>query len=152
MRKCTLKGHPNLAKIEDYRIEDDMIYLVIELWNSGSLKGQMKNNKYSEEEALTILHQIVLGLSVLHEELNITHRDLKHDNILCHQIKNEKIYKLSDFGLSSEKDYFSSNLGTIMYLSPEYFDDVSKSKSVDIWALGIILHELLFGTHPFWRN
>lgn len=148
MRKCATKEHPNLAKLIDYQIQEDMIYLVLELCDGGNLRDLMKKKKFSEHEALQIFHQIVLGLWELHEELNITHRDIKPENILIHKL----ILKLSDFSLSVEKEYFSSNAGTLIYMAPEYFDEVSKEKSVDIWALGIILYELIFGVHPFWQN
>jgi len=104
--------------------------------------------KYPEQEALKILHQLAAGLNFMHTDLGIIHRDLKPDNILCHQ----GVYKLSDFGLSVQKDYFSTHCGTPLYFAPEYFNDNKKGKSADIWALGTILHEMIFGQHPYWKN
>ena len=88
--------------------------------------------------------QIIAALKYLHSH-RIIHRDLKPENVLCHK----NVYKISDFGLSVEKEYFSSDLGSIRYLAPEYNDELKKGKSVDIWAFGIILFELLFQIHPF---
>ena len=145
MRRCSETEHKNLVKIKDYFIEDSFIYLVMEYCNQGSLRSIMKNKKFSEEEAKKVVNQIAQGLSALHEDLGFIHRDMKPDNILC----DNGVYKISDFGLSVEDDYFSTGLGTTLYLSPEYLDGKQKGKSVDIWAFGIILYELLFQKHPF---
>ena len=79
---------------------------------------------------------------------DILHRDLKPENILMHN----KTLKLSDFGLSKKAIDTNSYLGTVLYMSPELFNNQTYSIKNDIWSLGIILYEMLFGIHPFKHN
>lgn len=96
---------------------------------------------------MEICRQIAEGLKVIQHEHAITHRDVKLDNIL---IKNG-ILKLNDFGISKFEDPKSSSNGiqnhTIM--APETIIYGIKGFPVDVWALGLIIHELIFKRHPF---
>ena len=82
-----------------------------------------------------------------------SHRDLKPANILIEPDEkgNVKYLKITDFGLSTLFEDHDSWCGSPPYMAPEYFaPDCKKTNSVDIWAFGVILYELLFGEHPFW--
>ncbi|EGR33543.1 protein kinase domain protein [Ichthyophthirius multifiliis] len=81
------------------------------------------------------------GLSFLHSQ-NIIHRDLKPENLLLAQ--NLEL-KIADFGTSryfKESELLKSSLGTITYIAPEIVLDKGYDKSVDIWSLGCIFHEM----------
>ena len=88
------------------------------------------------------------AISYLHSK-NIVHRDLKLENIMI----NEKGFiKIIDFGISKELDpelYTNTVCGTAEYMAPELLEGLSYNKSVDLWAIGIIIYELMFGGHPF---
>jgi serine/threonine protein kinase len=78
--------------------------------------------KLPEKEAIEILHQVTLGLDLIHEK-NIVHRDIKADNIFVDKINKtgKTLYKLGDFGFASNKIPLKSQLGTPMYIAPELF-------------------------------
>lgn len=90
--------------------------------------------------------QILEGLSVLHKQ-DISHRDLKHDNIL---VKNG-VCKIVDFGFGTDQAFFKSKVGAIGFRAPELFGDKedSASSAVDVWAFGVMMHFAAFKKYPF---
>jgi len=110
-----------------------------------------------EKEAKAILFQLLSGIKYLHDHKNkIIHFDLKPQNILFH----DGLVKISDFGLCKIMDsdatvleLTSQGVGTYWYLPPECFligDTPPKiSPKVDIWSIGVIYYEMLFGMKPF---
>lgn len=79
---------------------------------------------------------------------NIAHRDLKPDNIFI----KDGMYKIGDFGFASQKQIFETTLGTPPYMAPEFYNSMEYGIEVDIWALGVMMHECLFGELYFLRN
>jgi serine/threonine protein kinase len=134
---------------EDFE-EYDSKFLVCEFCNGGTLEKYIeKNKKLSVDEALEIIYQISIGISFLHKN-GMTHRDLKGDNILIHNGK----YKIGDFGFSHDQKLMGSTLGTPLYMAPEIVDtnDSPYNNKVDVWALGIILYNMLTADFPFYDN
>jgi formylglycine-generating enzyme required for sulfatase activity len=104
----------------------------------------------SVETVTTIAQHLAAGLSALHED-GITHRDLKPANVLLVKDK----WKLGDFGIArSLQDKTSTytspsqQIGTVAYMPPEAYSG-KISLAWDVWALGVIIHQLLSGQHPF---
>jgi len=98
-----------------------------------------------ESEALEIGFQIVLGLSALYD-LNVVHRDMKPENIFISQ----GVFKIGDFGFANQASKFQTQLGTPLYMGPEFYNSSEDmDQGVDIWALGLIIHQMIFGQHPF---
>lgn len=138
-------------------IDNDSFATILELCSGPDLSQYLKlNGHLSEREAKIIIKQIIIGLIELHK-MGIIHYDLKPQNIIFH--KGE--IKISDFGLAKEmenKDKIELTclgVGTFYYLPPEIFDQSSKSmidQKVDIWSVGVIFYELIYGIKPFAHN
>jgi MAP/microtubule affinity-regulating kinase len=148
----TKLNHPNIIKLYKTVENKKSLNLVLEYVSGCSLMSYLKkrhNKKLDEPEARRIFKQIIQGLDHCHN-LNITHRDIKLDNIL---IDSHHCVKIIDFGFST---CFSNDkkvrlfCGTPSYMSPEI---VTKQEShgppSDIWAAGVVLYVLLTGTFPF---
>ena len=107
MMKYSVRPQTNLLRIIDFALEQDHIYLVLEYCEGGSLEDYMEMDMQNgnlpdieaEKKALKIAHQIALGLSVLHKEFGIAHRDLKPEHVLC----KGGSYLLSNFGSSTQQ-------------------------------------------------
>lgn len=81
----------------------------------------------------------------------VVHRDLKLSNIL---VTADFEIKLADFGFArtQEDEYFRSVVGTPLTMAPEVFDRKEYNEKCDIWSLGVITYQMLFGTSPFFRT
>ena len=113
-----------------------------------SLSGILrKNKKFSEEKAKFYMRQIVESVAYCHSK-GISHRDLKPENIL---VNDEDHVTLIDFGFSaSANNKLTTYCGTPPFMSPEITKKVPYLGSgADVWAMGIMLYQLVFGNLPF---
>ncbi|CAD8177711.1 unnamed protein product [Paramecium octaurelia] len=144
--------HQNIIKLY-WAIEDKKsINLVMEYISSQSLASYIKskpNRILPEKECLTLFYQIAMAIKYLHD-LNISHRDIKLDNVL---MMKTNVVKLIDFGfaicmpLNQKTNVFC---GTPHYMSPEIIAKVPHHPaSSDIWSLGILLSKMITGEYPF---
>ncbi|HEX7735756.1 MAG TPA: serine/threonine-protein kinase [Ktedonobacteraceae bacterium] len=139
-----------LPLVDDHEGEDGIAYYVMPYIEQGSLRERLIKGPFSPEEAAPILSQVGEALQFLHE-LGLLHRDIKPANVLLDHMNH---VWLADFGLAKDVsrsgDLTESNclFGTPHYLAPELLQD-SASKSSDIYALGVMLYEMLTGTPPF---
>ena len=128
--------------------DEDMLYLVMEVADE-SLDNRM-GGRISAGDTRNIMVDVAAGLAYLHDlPEHYVHRDVKPSNIL----RVGDCWKLSDFGLtrgvgSKTHDQTSNILGTPAYAAPEMYDGVV-SPAQDVWALGVIMAEMLTGSHPF---
>lgn len=99
-----------------------------------------------EEEALVIFRQLLEAFKELNKN-NIMHRDLKPDNIFFSEGK----VKLGDFGFCKmlEMNMAQTMLGSPIYMAPEILKEEIYTLKADIWSLGVVLFEMLFGYCPF---
>lgn len=145
---ANLSGHPNILPIIEADIYDGKIAIVSEYVANGSLEEWLdrRANPLTIEEAIYITCGILEGLEYMHSK-HIVHRDLKPANILMQG----KIPRLADFGLArvlKSTANMSLIAGTPAYMSPESFDG-ERSEQTDVWAVGVILYQLLSGKIPF---
>ncbi|NTU26482.1 serine/threonine protein kinase PrkC [Bacillus tequilensis] len=143
--------HPNIVSIYDVGEEDDIYYIVMEYVEGMTLKEYITaNGPLHPKEALNIMEQIVSAIAHAHQN-QIVHRDIKPHNILIDHMGNIKV---TDFGIatalsSTTITHTNSVLGSVHYLSPEQARGGLATKKSDIYALGIVLFELLTGRIPF---
>ena len=144
-------SHPSIVSVHDILRQNDEIHLIMEFVSGRSLREVLARRK------LTIIQAVKLGI-VLCEALSsahragFTHRDLKPSNIL---LDNRGKAFIADFGLAIHDSRLlarpAETAGSIPYMSPEQVGDdmASLDGRVDVWAVGVILYEILCGERPF---
>ena len=140
--------HPNVIRLYDYFIENNMVFMVLEYCPNGTLDDRI--NSLSPVECLCIMRDIVSGVKYCHG-MSIAHRDIKASNILFDASNRIKI---ADFGLSrlmeNQDEKLSNHQGSLFYLPPEV---ITKDKyaplTADIWSLGVLLYKLFVKKLPF---
>ncbi len=143
--------HPNIVSIYDVGESHGQQYLVMEYVPGSDLKKYIVEHfPIPYQRVIEIMTQILSAVQVAHDH-HIIHRDLKPQNIL---IDNQENAKISDFGIAvalSDNSMTQTNslLGSVHYLSPEQARGGMPTRQSDIYALGIILFEMLTGTVPF---
>jgi WD40 repeat protein/serine/threonine protein kinase len=145
--------HPFIVPLYDFWRDPTGAYLVMRLVRGGSLTGILKARKLTPQEIANILDQIAAALHVAHRE-NVIHRDIKPDNILVDEDMNAY---LSDFGIakstdvpeSEQEDEDNSLTGSLHYIPPEQIQGAAVTPQTDVYALGMVLYEMLSGEHPF---
>jgi eukaryotic-like serine/threonine-protein kinase len=149
--------HPNVVDVLEMGIRHDgTFYMVQELLTGKTLNELLTIRKpLSPERALAIVLPILNGLSAAHS-LGIVHRDVKPDNIiLTAPSSGEVVPKLIDFGIAKAvKDsgtitHFGAVIGTPHYMSPEQVRGIASDIRVDVWAIAVVLYEMLSGSRPF---
>ena len=145
-------SHQNIIKLYNMYEDDDTINIIMEYAPNGNLYQSIKKEKngFSESKAFDYFIQVINAVYYLHSN-HIIHRDIKPENLLlCEDNK----LKLCDFGWAKELslENRSTFCGTMEYMAPEIVGSENYDYSVDIWSLGILLYELLFGHSPFKGN
>ncbi|WP_078119008.1 serine/threonine-protein kinase [Thiosocius teredinicola] len=144
-------GHRNIITIHDVGVIGDRHFISMEYLEGGSLEDRIGENGMPPAKALSILEQIAGCLRFVHRK-GIVHRDIKPGNILFHS---DGTPKLTDFGiaklLDSDQDLTMDGaaLGSPYYLSPEQAEGRPLDGRTDIYALGIVLYQMLTGQKPF---
>lgn len=145
-----LKGRQcdNLPKIYEVASEDDALYILEEYIKGTPLDKMADSENISGEKVLKYSLDICKALSILHS-LNIIHRDIKPANIIITDEDKAVLIDLSIAKLfTGKKEKDTMNLGTIGYAAPEQFGFSESSPATDIYALGVLMNELILGVHP----
>ena len=141
--------NPNIIQFIEMLKTVNHYYFVYEYCNGGTLEDKMRQKKYfSEDEALPILRQIINAFRSLYSD-NIIHRDVKPSNILFHN----DVIKIADFGfckqLNEQNELCLTSVGSPMYMSPEILLGNSYGINSEVWGVGCVVYEMLFGECPF---
>lgn len=143
--------HINIATLFDYGEDDGLAFLVMELVKGAPLSLLLKERGPLEPaEVRSIVGQAALALGVAHEA-RVVHRDVKPANIL---VRPDGLVKLTDFGIARALDAAGHTragemLGTPDYISPEQAMGEPATGASDLYALGVVAHEMLSGRKPF---
>ena len=156
-RAVAALSHPNILAIFDVGVAGPVTYAVTELLEGESLREHLSNGPLPVRKAIEIAVQVARGLSVAHDKA-IVHRDLKPENVF---ILNDGRVKILDFGLARTATDAAVTttgtepgvvMGTVGYMAPEQVRAQPVDARTDLFALGIVLHEMLSGRRPFQRE
>lgn len=152
-RAVALLDHPNLCAIYDIGESAHGVFLAMPLYAGETLKDRLaREHTLPIDDAIGISRQIATGLAFAHDA-GIVHRDLKPGNIML--LPNGSV-KILDFGLAKVSELSQSKshatLGTVAYMAPEQIRGNGVDGRADLWAIGVMLYEMLTGVPPFHRE
>jgi eukaryotic-like serine/threonine-protein kinase len=152
-RAASSLDHANIGVI--YGLEespDGQIFIVMGYYEGETLAQKIARGLLSVSESVNIAMQIASGLAAAHAR-NIVHRDIKPSNVI---VTNDRVVKIVDFGLArmastASATHSITTTGTLPYMAPEQILGEAIDQRSDVWALGVILVQMLTGSHPFLR-
>jgi len=150
-RSAAALDHPNLCTIYEVGESDDgRLFLAMALYSGKTLKAWLEQDgPLPWSDAVEIARQIAQGLGCAHAA-GIVHRDLKPGNVM---VQPDGTVKILDFGLARSRDEghsgASAGWGTAAYMSPEQVRGHAVDARADLWALGVVLYEMVTGRRPF---
>ncbi len=153
-RTASSLDHPNVGVIHGVEeTPDGRTFIVMAFYEGESLAQKIRGGKIPPSQALDIAIQMTRGLEAAHAR-NVVHRDVKPSNVLITQ---QGLAKIVDFGLarvvtSHSMTQTGGTSGTVGYMSPEQSLGNPIDLRTDIWALGVVLAEMLIGRNPFLRE
>ncbi|MGC9380194.1 Stk1 family PASTA domain-containing Ser/Thr kinase [Streptomyces sp. MH13] len=141
--------HPNVVQVFDQGAEGAYVYLAMEYIAGCTLRDVLRERgALRPRAALDILEPVLAALGAAHRA-GFVHRDMKPENVL---IGDDGRVKVADFGLVRAVDTVTSTtgavLGTVSYLAPEQIEHGTADPRVDVYACGVVLHEMLTGAKP----
>ena len=145
-------NHPYSVKLVNHFEDNEKLYLIMELAPNGNLYNLIQNNIKEKVKNMALIKKLIVQsieiIKYLHSK-NIVYRDIKPENLL---LDNDFNIKLCDYGWAT---YFTPGkfltvyCGTPEYVSPEVIKKYPYNEKVDIWGLGVLIFELVFGYAPF---
>jgi serine/threonine protein kinase len=146
VRAARYVSHPNVCRVYDIGEAEGLTYLTMEYVDGEDLAALLRRiGKLPQEKALEIARKLCAGLAAAHEK-GVIHRDLKPANIM---LDGQGQVRIMDFGLASLAGHVRDvRSGTPAYMAPEQRAGKEVTTSSDIYALGIVLHELFSGKRP----
>ncbi|XP_074651945.1 serine/threonine-protein kinase ULK3-like isoform X2 [Tubulanus polymorphus] len=143
--------HANIVQLIDFQWDDKYIYLIMEYCSGGDLSKFIRLKRALPEHLVKrFLQQLALAMQFLRSE-NISHMDLKPQNILLLST-DQPVLKLADFGFAQYlcDDMETHTLrGSPLYMAPEIIVKRQYNPKADLWSIGVLMYECLFGRAPF---
>jgi serine/threonine protein kinase len=144
--------HPNVCRVFDFEQADGRVFLIMELTSHGSLRDEVRSGATTGRpiaDRIADVRALAAGLGAIHDA-GIIHRDVTPQNVL--RMADGRVV-LSDFGLATDSCESTTSVhgGTIAYMAPELLRGGRASVGSDVWALGVVSHEIVFGERPHWR-
>jgi len=152
-RSASTLDHPNIGVIHGLEeFEDHQFFIVMGYYDGVTLAQKLDQGLMPLHQTIDLAIQIARGLSVAHAH-NIVHRDIKPSNII---ITPDDVVKIVDFGLarvvaSASATQSMSLTGTLPYMAPEQILGEPIDQRSDVWAVGVVLVQMITGSHPFVR-
>jgi serine/threonine-protein kinase len=149
--------HPQVVTVRDLVVEGDRLAIVMDLVDGGTLRDVLQERgTLPAQEAVAITAAVASGLAAAHAQ-QVVHRDIKPDNVLLQRDREswgeDGALRLSDFGISriveGSTPATRGLLGTPEYIAPEVLVTGHADLPTDVYALGVLLYELLAGRTPF---
>ena len=145
-------NHPNVVTVYEFGEDEGLYYMAMEYVEGDGLDSLIRSRP-AQTELLELLAQACDGLAYAHEA-GIVHRDIKPSNILVSRAGKRPVAKLMDFGVAlvghSDLTQQGNWMGTVNYMAPEYLDSGKAGPASDIFAMGVILYEIISGgRRPF---
>ncbi|HEX9081201.1 MAG TPA: protein kinase, partial [Holophagaceae bacterium] len=141
-------NHPHVVTVYDFGEEEGIHYLVMEHVEGEDLETLIRGGQTPKAELLELLAQVCEGLAYAHAR-GVVHRDIKPSNVLVTRHGGRLHAKLMDFGVAqmgtSSLTQSGTWMGTVNYMAPEYLDTGRASASSDLFAVGVMLYEVLTG-------
>jgi aurora kinase len=140
--------HPNILRLYGYFYDDSRVYLILEYAAKGELyKELQKCVRFDEQRTATYIASLANALVYCHSK-HVIHRDIKPENLL-QGLHGE--LKIADFGWSvhAPNSRRKTLCGTLDYLPPEMVEGSMHDNCVDVWSLGVLCYEFLYGNPPF---
>jgi formylglycine-generating enzyme required for sulfatase activity/dienelactone hydrolase len=143
--------HPNICTIHEIdETPDRELFLTMAYYEGETLKKRIERGPLSIDEAVDITTQIAQALARAHES-GIVHRDIKPANLM---LPTDGPVKIVDFGLAklvghSDLTKTGTTVGTVAYMAPEQLRGGEAGPAADVWALGVVLYQMLAGKRPF---
>ncbi len=157
-RLASKLNHPNSVNVIDFgRTSDGLMYIAMERVAGDELKTVLENGPLAPKRAIAIAKQVAAALAAAHAE-GIVHRDLKPANIMVtKQATTGELIKVLDFGIAkmvgqedrTQLTQTGAMVGTPLYMSPEAVRGDELDSRADLYALGVVLYEMLAGRPPF---
>ncbi|MFC1565375.1 protein kinase [Candidatus Neomarinimicrobiota bacterium] len=149
-RAASALNHPNIITIHDIHEEDGEVFIAMECVDGELLSNKLKAGPLKQKEVIDIASGIADGLNAAHNA-DITHRDIKSDNII---ISKDGTAKILDFGLAKQKGMSQitqngTTLGTQAYMSPEQVQSSKVDQRSDIFSFGVVMYQMATGKLPF---
>lgn len=143
-------SHSHICTVYEIGEEENRLFIAMECIEGESLRQKILRGPLPHAEALEIAIQVAEGLAEAHNN-KIIHRDIKPGNIM---LTEKGAAKVMDFGLAKALGMSlitkeAKTMGTVAYMSPEQAQGQPVDYRTDIWSLGVVLYEMLTGTHPF---
>ncbi len=151
-RAAARLSHPNVVAVYDQGDDDGTVFLVMELVTGHTLRDTIaKESPMTPARALALVEPVLSALAAAHRA-GLIHRDVKPENVL---IADDGRVKVADFGLakavSADTQHTATQgvlIGTVSYLAPELVVDGRADARADVYAVGVMLYELLTGVKP----